>query len=333
MVPHAKKIVGPVLMLLALLASASASARSNFPSAISGLGARDSGTGCAACHSVTVGSTISVTITPNSGLSTLAPGAAGIYTVTANTNLASNLRMGVLIAAGDAAPTPLSGGAPLSSFSATRELIHDATLGALPTTDANGDATYTFTYTMPAGAALGSTHTLYATSRVGSGGAWAHAPNLPVLAATVPGLPTGVAAAPLNAAASISFGAAPINGSNINFYRATASPGGATATSSVSPITLGGLNNGTTYTITVTATNAAGTGGGAATTVTPRTIPTAPAIGTATAGVNSVSAAFTPTPPANNGGSTITSYTATCGGQSASGAGSPINVVGLKNAT
>ena len=332
MVPHANKVVGLVLVFFALLLPSTADARSNLPSVLTGLSPRDTVVGCGGCHSIQLGATIAVDIAPNSGLGTLAPGATGTYKVTANTNIVASMRMGVVIAAGDS-PQPLSGAAPLSpNFSASRELIHDSTLGALPSIDVNGDAFYTFNYTMPVGATLGTSHTLYAVARVGSGsggGAWAAAPNLAVLAATVPGQPTGVTATPLNTAASISFGAAPINGSNIAFYRATASPGGATATNTVSPITLSGLTNGTTYTITVTATNAAGTGSGAATTVTPRTIPTAPVIGSALAGINSVSAAFTPTPPANNGGSAITSYTATCGGQSTSAAGSPINVIGL----
>ena len=332
MVPHANKIVGPAMLFFALLVSTSAGAFSNTPTSLTGLSPRDSVTSCGQCHTIQALATISVAITPNNGLGTLAPGATAIYRVTANTNISATMRMGVVIAASDS-PQPLSGAAPLSpNFSASRELIHASGLGALPPIDVNGDAFYTFNYTMPAGAALGTSHTLYAVARVGSGsggGAWAAAPNLPVLAATVPGLPTSVTATPLNGSASISFGAAPINGSNITFYQATASPGGVTATNTVSPITLNGLNNGTTYTVTITATNAAGTGNGAATTVTPRTIPNAPIIGTATAGVNSASTAFTPTPPANNGGSAITSYTATCGGQSASAAGSPINVIGL----
>ena len=69
----------------------------------------------------------------------------------------------------------------------------------------------------------------------------------------------------------------------------------------------------------------------------PAGTPDAPAIGTATAGDGSASVAFTP--PANDGGSPITSYTATAfdntnganGGQSASGGTSPITVNGLTN--
>ena len=59
------------------------------------------------------------------------------------------------------------------------------------------------------------------------------------------------------------------------------------------------------------------------------TVPDAPTIGTATAGNAQVTVAFTP--PGNNGGSTITSYTATCGAQSNSGLTSPIVVSGLTN--
>ncbi len=65
------------------------------------------------------------------------------------------------------------------------------------------------------------------------------------------------------------------------------------------------------------------------------TVPDAPTIGTALAGNTSASVSFTP--PTNNGGSAITSYTATCtssnGGTSGTlgGSGSPIAVAGLTN--
>ena len=58
-------------------------------------------------------------------------------------------------------------------------------------------------------------------------------------------------------------------------------------------------------------------------------VPGAPTIGTGTSGDGQATIAFTP--PAATGGSAITSYTATCGGISASGATSPITVPGLTN--
>ncbi|MGE4090460.1 MAG: BACON domain-containing carbohydrate-binding protein [Candidatus Binatia bacterium] len=62
-----------------------------------------------------------------------------------------------------------------------------------------------------------------------------------------------------------------------------------------------------------------------------QTVPGAPTIGAATAGDGQISVAFTP--PASDGGSAITQYTATCGSESASGASSPIVVTGLANGT
>ena len=64
---------------------------------------------------------------------------------------------------------------------------------------------------------------------------------------------------------------------------------------------------------------------------TPDGKPGAPTIGNATAGNAQVSVAFTA--PALIGGSAITSYTATCGVKSNSGASSPILVTGLTNGT
>lgn len=63
------------------------------------------------------------------------------------------------------------------------------------------------------------------------------------------------------------------------------------------------------------------------------TVPGAPTIGAATAGNASASVTFTP--PASDGGSTITSYTVTSspGGLTSTGTASPINVAGLTNGT
>ena len=101
-------------------------------------------------------------------------------------------------------------------------------------------------------------------------------------------------------------------GLTITGYSVTSSPGNKTCTTTgVTSCTVTGLTNGTTYTFTVTATNAIGTGPASAASpaATPSMIPGAPTIGTATNGNCSASVTFTP--PASNGGAPITSYTAT----------------------
>jgi titin len=136
-------------------------------------------------------------------------------------------------------------------------------------------------------------------------------------AATVPDPPTIGTATPGVASISVAF-TAPLNdgGSAITGYDATctSSNGGAAGVGSgtVSPIAVSPLTNGATYTCTVTATNGIGTSSpsGSSNTAVPATVPDPPVIGTATSGVNSVSVAFTP--PADNGGSAITGYTADC---------------------
>ena len=97
-------------------------------------------------------------------------------------------------------------------------------------------------------------------------------------------------------------------GSAITSYTVTSSPGSIASSSTGSPIVVTGLSNGTAYTFTVTATNAAGTGPAstASNTVTPATTPDAPTVLTATAGRGQVG--LTWTAPAVNGGSAITDY-------------------------
>src|SRR5438477_1716370 len=98
-------------------------------------------------------------------------------------------------------------------------------------------------------------------------------------AATVAGAPTSVSASGGDGKASVSFSAPSSDGgASISSYTVTASPGGATASGSSSPLTVTGLSNGTSYTFTVTATNSVGTGSAssASSGVTPAGVPFAP---------------------------------------------------------
>ncbi len=134
---------------------------------------------------------------------------------------------------------------------------------------------------------------------------------------TVPDAPTSVVAAAGNTQATVTFTApASDGGSAITTYTATSSPGGFTGTCAgpaACSITVSGLTNGTAYTFTVTATNAIGTSAAstASNSVTPSavTVPDAPTGVTATAGYEEATINFTA--PASDGGSAITTYTAT----------------------
>ena len=166
------------------------------------------------------------------------------------------------------------------------------------------------------------------------------------LSATVPGGPTGVSATPGNAQATVGF-TPPVNdgGSTITGYTVTATDttnsanGGQTASGASSPITVTGLTNGDSYTFSVVATNSVGNSAPspASSPVIPATVPGAPTGVSATPGNAQAKVSFTP--PVINGGSTITGYTVTAtdttnsanGGQTASGASSPITVTGLTN--
>ena len=80
------------------------------------------------------------------------------------------------------------------------------------------------------------------------------------ITATVPGAPTGVTATGTATSALVAF-TSPVNGgSPITGYVVASSPGGITASGSGSPITVAGLGDGKTYTFTVIASNAIGSG-------------------------------------------------------------------------
>ena len=101
----------------------------------------------------------------------------------------------------------------------------------------------------------------------------------------------------------------------VSSYTATAAPGGATCTTAAPALscTINGLTNGTSYFVSVTATNTDGTSPpSAVATVTPATVPGAPTHVTATAGNGR--ATVTWTAPAATGGAPITHYVVTASG-------------------
>ena len=158
-----------------------------------------------------------------------------------------------------------------------------------------------------------------------------------IVTAISPGAPIIGSATAGNAQATISFSAPTSNGgSPITNYTATCTPSGA-GSANASPIVVSGLTNGQTYTCSVTAMSAGGISApSASVTVTPVSAvvpPGAPTIGIATPGNTQATIAFTP--PLADGGSAITSYTASCnpGNITASNIASPITVVGLTNGT
>jgi len=128
---------------------------------------------------------------------------------------------------------------------------------------------------------------------------------------TSPGAPTNVTATNEASASVVSWTApASTGGSAITSYNVTSSPGEFTCTIAVSPCAVTGLTNGTSYTFTVTATNAAGTGPAslASSSVTPAAVPGAPTdvLVRESPGFNTVRWSAP-----DNGGSAITSYTVT----------------------
>ena len=86
-------------------------------------------------------------------------------------------------------------------------------------------------------------------------------PSNAVTPMSLPGAPSRVSAVGVSSTAVISWTAAAANGSPITKYTATVNPGGLQCTTTGAlNCTVGGLNSTTVYSVTVTATNASGTG-------------------------------------------------------------------------
>ncbi len=173
------------------------------------------------------------------------------------------------------------------------------------------------------------TFTVTATNNVGTGPE--SEPSNAVTPSDVPGAPTVVSATAGYNQATLSWTVPAANGSPITGY--TVNWSGGSQPCAGSPCTITGLTNETSYTFTVTATNAKGIGptSAASNPVTPGpTAPSAPTLVSATAGI--AKATLTWTAPAANG-SPITGYTVSWSGGSQSCTGSPCDITGLTNGT
>ncbi|MGY1592938.1 fibronectin type III domain-containing protein [Geodermatophilus sp. SYSU D00708] len=156
----------------------------------------------------------------------------------------------------------------------------------------------------------GSAYTFSVAATDAAGVGPASRPSTAVTPAGPPGAPTNLWAVGANRSATVSWSAPSTNGRPVTGYRVAASPGGRTcSTTGATRCTVTGLTNGTAYTFSVAATNAAGTGAASARSaaVTPATRPGAPRIGTSTSGNGYVVVRWSP--PADNGGAAITGYT------------------------
>ena len=145
----ARRLAKYSLFLLMASIANEAMARANDPAFLYGRTLKNTASVCGSCHSG--GTTVTIT-----GASALNKGQASTYTVTATkAGVADGTKMGVAVAASDT-PSVLTvvPGMPTvaQSGASDNEIIHASSVGALRTTTGNS-ATYTFTYTMPAGAA------------------------------------------------------------------------------------------------------------------------------------------------------------------------------------
>jgi hypothetical protein len=143
----------------------------------------------------------------------------------------------------------------------------------------------------------------------------------------LPGAPVLTSAQPGDGSATLVFDP-PANAEASTILDYTASCGARTVTGLASPLQVSGMANGVEVDCSVTARNATGTGNASNTLpVRPRRVPDAPMLAAVQAGNRSASLEFTA--PANDGGSAVLDYTATCGTQSVTGAASPLLVSGL----
>ena len=234
-------------------------------------------------------------------------------------------------------------GVPLDQAAPTASRVSDPLGGKIAVTwqppNSNGDAVRTYHVTTLKGGAAVKTEPVTGTSYSATGldnegtytftvvpenkagkGASSPASNA-VVPYGKPEAPTGVAAADSKGTPVVSWNAADANGSPVTSYTVTASNGQTMTTSGRSLSFTSGLSNGTSYTFTVTATNAGGTSpaSGRSNAVTKYSAPSAPSVSwTKTAGDDGY---FTVSGPSSWNGKTGTVSWSLSGSQSGSGSG------------
>ncbi len=174
------------------------------------------------------------------------------------------------------------GGTPVTGYTVTATPTSGSVITATGTTSPitvyslNWGTTYTFT--------------LVANNAVGQSTPAANGGSL--MATKEPNAPTiGTASAQSATSATVSFTAPANNGSTITSYTATSSPGGLTGTltqAGSGTITVNGLSPDTSYTFTVTATNALGTSAASSASNSTKTATVAPTINSTTIGYQSI---------------------------------------------
>lgn len=172
-----------------------------------------------------------------------AKGAPGIPTIGTATNIGTGraFNNGAATVTFTAAP-----GVPATSFTVT------SSPGGFTATGASSPLTVT-------GLQSSTSYTFTVTASNASGTSLPSSASNSITATTVPQAPTiGTATATGSSTATVAYTAGATGGSAITTFTATSSPTGLTATGA-SPITFSGLTPSTSYTFTVTATNANGT--------------------------------------------------------------------------
>ncbi|MCU1441204.1 MAG: fibronectin type protein [Rhodoglobus sp.] len=221
-----------------------------------------------------------------------------------------------------------SGGAPITDY-----VVEYAVSSATPSWQTFADGTSTDTTATVTGLTNGVTY-IFRVSAVNSFGTGAvSAASDAVTPSGVPSAPAITTIVPRDAGLSVAFTAA-TSGSPILRYEYQLDSGAwVTASGSTSPILIGGLTNGATYSVSLRAVSAIGTGAAsAAMSGSPLAVPGAPTIDSVTPGVGSATIDFT---PGFGGGGEITGYEYRVGSGSwvPAGGSSPIVITGLGDGT